>query len=190
MEVIKTLNKPSKQPLVKYYENNQEFSFILKRGSNIIGSSPEADIVITNPWISGMHAQIIFWPMNFGDYCTIVDLNSRNGTYVNQIMTLKSERAIYDPCFLNNDDVITFHPNLDFPRMLFIDGEKEDHKEKPAKLYPPNTYQANYSLAADDSFNSAKESSPSLQSQLPPNSGERKQSAQYTSIFRTLSLKN
>jgi pSer/pThr/pTyr-binding forkhead associated (FHA) protein len=46
----------------------------------IIGASPSADIFVDNPYISRMHAQIVYE----GERFRIRDLDSKNGTYVNR----------------------------------------------------------------------------------------------------------
>ena len=52
-----------------------------KTGSKVytIGSSPDNDIVLDNPFISGHHAQLIVFPIAI----YIEDLGSKNGTMVN-----------------------------------------------------------------------------------------------------------
>jgi two-component system NtrC family sensor kinase len=67
----------------------------LKQDKTTIGRSPENDIVLSDPSVSRMHAQIIFRNNNY----YIQDLNSTQGTYVNDV------RNNYE-MLLSEDDAI------------------------------------------------------------------------------------
>ena len=54
-------------------------SFSLKQGENVLGRSPEADIVIPSNGVSKVHAKFIVQ----GDQCVLTDSGSSNGTFVN-----------------------------------------------------------------------------------------------------------
>lgn len=54
--------------------------YIVTKDALIIGRSEQCDIVISDPLVSRRHSQII-WD---GAYCTIEDLGSTNGTYINE----------------------------------------------------------------------------------------------------------
>ena len=53
--------------------------FRIREGPNIIGSAPDADIVLRDTAISGKHASLRYKDQKF----TITDLDSTNGTFLN-----------------------------------------------------------------------------------------------------------
>jgi len=53
--------------------------FRIREGPNIIGSAPDADIVLRDTAISGNHASLRYKDQKF----TITDLDSTNGTFLN-----------------------------------------------------------------------------------------------------------
>jgi Inner membrane component of T3SS, cytoplasmic domain len=53
--------------------------FRVREGPNIIGSAPDADIVLNDAAISGKHASLRYKDQRF----TITDLDSTNGTFLN-----------------------------------------------------------------------------------------------------------
>jgi type III secretion system (T3SS) inner membrane Yop/YscD-like protein len=53
--------------------------FRIREGPNIIGSAPDADIVLNDSAISGKHASLRYKDQKF----TITDLDSTNGTFLN-----------------------------------------------------------------------------------------------------------
>jgi len=53
--------------------------FRVREGPNIIGSAPDADIVLNDNAISGKHASLRYKDQRF----TITDLDSTNGTFLN-----------------------------------------------------------------------------------------------------------
>src|SRR5579863_2319735 len=53
--------------------------FRVREGPNIIGSAPDADIVLNDTAISGKHASLRYKDQRF----TITDLDSTNGTFLN-----------------------------------------------------------------------------------------------------------
>jgi hypothetical protein len=53
--------------------------FRIREGQNIIGSAPDADIVLRDTAISGKHASLRYKDKKF----TITDLDSTNGTFLN-----------------------------------------------------------------------------------------------------------
>ena len=62
-----------------------------------LGRGPEAQIVIDYPNVSRLHAQITFW----NDSWCLVDLNSKNGVYLNAFRLESGKRVV-----LNHDDEI------------------------------------------------------------------------------------
>ncbi len=54
--------------------------FRVREGPNIIGSAPDADIVLDDTAISGKHASLRYKDQKF----TITDLDSTNGTFLNE----------------------------------------------------------------------------------------------------------
>ena len=53
--------------------------FRIREGQNTIGSAPDADVVLRDTAISGKHASLRYKDEKF----TITDLDSTNGTYLN-----------------------------------------------------------------------------------------------------------
>jgi pSer/pThr/pTyr-binding forkhead associated (FHA) protein len=54
--------------------------FRIREGPNIIGSASDADVVLRDSAISGKHASLRYKDQRF----TITDLDSTNGTYLNE----------------------------------------------------------------------------------------------------------
>jgi len=73
-------------------------TFELKKGENILGRSPECDIVLLLPGISKKHASIVVR----NDEVLVTDLRSSNGTTVNGVRILKKEVR-------PNKDKVSFH---------------------------------------------------------------------------------
>ncbi|MDR0847638.1 MAG: FHA domain-containing protein [Propionibacteriaceae bacterium] len=63
-------------------------SFPLRSGPNTIGRSPQADVTLADPFISGVHARIVV-----SDHVEIIDMNSANGITVGDGLV---ERAILE----------------------------------------------------------------------------------------------
>ena len=57
--------------------------FPLRHGFTI-GRAPGCDVVIEDPWVSNHHAQI---HVDMAGGCTVVDLGSQTGTFVNGVRT-------------------------------------------------------------------------------------------------------
>jgi hypothetical protein len=70
--------------------------FRIRDGQNVIGSSPDADIVLRDATISGKHASLRYKDQKF--YLT--DLDSTNGTYLNNSPTPIAREELKD-----NDEV-------------------------------------------------------------------------------------
>lgn len=60
--------------------------FRLVAGKNTIGSAADCEVVLTDPYLSSKHATIRF---EDGDF-TLVDLDSTNGTHVNETRVVKT----------------------------------------------------------------------------------------------------
>jgi hypothetical protein len=58
---------------------NKGDEYIVRKPVTLIGRNESCDLVVSNPLVSRRHCQIL-WD---GVYCTIEDLGSTNGTYVN-----------------------------------------------------------------------------------------------------------
>lgn len=54
--------------------------FRLFSGKNVVGTAADCDVVITDPYLSARHCTVRYESGNF----VVIDLDSRNGTYVNQ----------------------------------------------------------------------------------------------------------
>jgi hypothetical protein len=60
--------------------NHKGQDFRLYDGKNVVGTAANCDIVVTDPYLSARHCTIRYDNGNF----VVIDLDSRNGTYVNQ----------------------------------------------------------------------------------------------------------
>lgn len=60
--------------------NHRGLDFRLFNGKNVIGTAADCDIVVTDGYLSARHCTIRYESGNF----VVIDLDSRNGTYVNQ----------------------------------------------------------------------------------------------------------
>lgn len=60
----------------------------------VLGRAPDSDMVIHDPSVSGRHAKLRFDPAN--RVCSIEDLGSRNGTFVNAKDTEKKVTPLSD----------------------------------------------------------------------------------------------
>lgn len=120
------LNENAKKPYIQYVVKGETFTQPLKRGSNTIGSSSKADIVLINPWILPIHAQIIYWPKNIGNHCTIIGGSQRDRIFLNSIPHYRDERRPNEPYFLENGDVISFGDYSGFYEIKFIVKVEEE----------------------------------------------------------------
>ncbi len=69
--------------------NHRGQDFRLHTGKNVIGTAADCDIVLTDPYLSAKHAVIRHDPTD-GSF-TIIDLDSTNGTYLNDKRLTKEE---------------------------------------------------------------------------------------------------
>jgi hypothetical protein len=94
------LSEKRKPPVVGWFVamtgDQKGEDFRVREGKNIIGSIPAAQIVITDSTISGQHASLRYEEGNF----FLTDLDSSNGTYVNDKKIAREE--------LKDNDVIRF----------------------------------------------------------------------------------
>jgi hypothetical protein len=58
---------------------NKGGEYIVRKPVTLIGRNESCDLIVSDPLVSRRHCQIL-WD---GVYCTVEDLNSTNGTYVN-----------------------------------------------------------------------------------------------------------
>jgi hypothetical protein len=65
------------------------YRFVLRVGTNAVGRIPGLDILLDDPQVSRRHAEIQ-WD---GTHCTLVDLGSHNGTFVNGVRLLPNTPA-------------------------------------------------------------------------------------------------
>ena len=65
--------------VITYTEEGSPRRAVLPSGDTVVGRSPACDIVIDDVSVSRRHAKFTMTP----DGCTLSDLSSRNGTYVN-----------------------------------------------------------------------------------------------------------
>lgn len=110
-DAIPDLNTPKAKPVVppkpkafslEVKENSgNRTTFSLHKGRNTVGRSSTCDITIVDPFMSGMHAEI----MVQDDGIFIKDLGSSNHTYVN-------DEKIAAPAALKPDFQVRFGPNI------------------------------------------------------------------------------
>ena len=67
--------------------NHRGMDFRLFDGKNVIGTAADCDIVVTDPFLSARHCTVRCESGNF----VVIDLDSKNGTYVNQKRASKEE---------------------------------------------------------------------------------------------------
>ena len=67
--------------------NHRGMDFRLFDGKNVIGTAADCDIVVTDPFLSAKHCTVRCESGNF----VVIDLDSKNGTYVNQKRISKEE---------------------------------------------------------------------------------------------------
>lgn len=67
--------------------NHRGMDFRLFDGKNVIGTAADCDIVVTDPFLSARHCTVRCEGGNF----VVIDLDSKNGTYVNQKKVSKEE---------------------------------------------------------------------------------------------------
>ena len=67
--------------------NHRGQDFRLYPGKNVVGTAADCDLVVTDPYLSARHMTISYENGNF----VALDLDSKNGTYVNQKRITKEE---------------------------------------------------------------------------------------------------
>ena len=93
----------------------------INKAQMIIGSAPTCDIIFQNQLISSQHAELL---LRSDGSCWIRDLNSRNGTSVNNMeLTMDGERMLQD------NDII----NIAYLEIRFLDAAVEHHE---SRLWP------------------------------------------------------
>lgn len=113
-------------------------------GEVLVGKESSADLRIGNPVISERHAKII---RSMNGEITIIDLNSPNGTYVNEVMVEPSH-----PAPLHEGDIIRFG-NLMGEAVIFKNGSLKRceqfydlRNQRLAEVQGSNEYKALYAL--------------------------------------------
>jgi PAS domain S-box-containing protein len=99
--------------------------FDLKAGDNTVGRTDESDIILSSPGISKNHARFTVQ----GSTCSITDLDSSNGTFVNGI---KIRHRI-----LRMGDRISFHDII--VELSNFTGDDLNHGAGPRPFAPPAT---------------------------------------------------
>jgi hypothetical protein len=80
--------------------NHRGLDFRLFNGKNVIGTAADCDIVVTDGFLSARHCTIRYESGNF----VVIDLDSRNGTYVNQKKISKEDLIDNDTLRLGKTD--------------------------------------------------------------------------------------
>src|SRR5438067_1722396 len=81
-----------------YQDHGKETLFPIDRDEIVIGRSPKADLSVTDYGVSRFHAKIV----RNASEVTIQDLESRNGTKVNDVLVLQAKLSPGDRITLGN----------------------------------------------------------------------------------------
>ncbi len=74
--------------------------FRIREGKNVVGSEPASDIVVDDPYVSARHATINSVVKDGERVYVLRDLDSRNGTFLNQ-----SDEPIYHEEIIDSDTI-------------------------------------------------------------------------------------
>lgn len=145
------MKNPSEQShavlLIESGIENARF-FPLSIGATVIGKSDACDIVVSNPFVSRLHARIT----SVGPHFEIEDLGSKNGTYVNGSRVVSRQRLFERDTielvpglvvlrFQEADSTLTFDPTPpeNANGILVVDGGSREVLLGNQKLEPPLT---------------------------------------------------
>jgi pSer/pThr/pTyr-binding forkhead associated (FHA) protein len=110
--------------------------FLVLKDVTLIGRSEQCDIVIANPLVSRRHSQIT-WD---GTYCTLEDLGSTNGTFVNEqrltaahVLRVGDRVRVADVVLTFNDPQATL-TGLKWPALLLDPPNRVYVNRKPVEL--------------------------------------------------------
>ncbi len=123
---------------------NKGDEYIIRKPATLIGRNESCDLIVSDPLVSRRHCQIL-WD---GVYCTVEDLGSTNGTFVNskQLAAAYALRPgdrlkVADVIFLFTDPQATLvghrWPKLNIDRatkQVAVDGEAVDLSDKEYTL--------------------------------------------------------
>jgi pSer/pThr/pTyr-binding forkhead associated (FHA) protein len=87
--------------LVALNNKHKGEDFRIREGKNTIGSDQRCDIVLTDEHISSKHANINYIVKGDERVFVLVDLDSTNGTYLND-----SEEPVYHEELVDNDTIV------------------------------------------------------------------------------------
>jgi hypothetical protein len=125
------------QPMGQTYLESTEGGelLFLNKDRIVVGASPDCDIVIDNPTVSGHHAML----RKLGMTWLIYDLNSANGTRVNSKKITEGEELTGAGAMNSGRDLIA----LGTARYFFCDGKtrpivSEEKKDIPVNGKPPS----------------------------------------------------
>lgn len=99
-EIAKQKAPPVVGWLVVLSGNHRGEDFRLREGKNAVGSAPDSDIVLTDPHVSSRHANIHSSVKDGERVYVVVDLDSRNGTFLNN-----SEEPVHREEIIDSDTV-------------------------------------------------------------------------------------
>jgi len=125
-------------------EGNKKFD--LPMGKSNIGRDPSSSLVLAQALVSRKHAEIICTDTE----CTIIDLDSANGTLVNE-----KKLVPHSPVILEDQDIIKIGDfTLAYQKIAKKDkpstkpdyAVKEAFEEKPASEFPPSATYVEQSL--------------------------------------------
>ena len=85
-----------------YYHNGLLKSFAINKPTSVLGRSANCDLRIDDGHVSGKHLEII----DNGENIKIIDLGSKNGTFINNIKITESEINIDESFFLADNHFI------------------------------------------------------------------------------------
>ncbi|MHC4390326.1 MAG: FHA domain-containing protein [Planctomycetota bacterium] len=87
--------------LVALNGNHKGDDFRIREGKNTIGSDPSSDMCITDGHVSTRHANINYVVRNDERVFVLVDLDSTNGTFLND-----SDEPVYHEELVDNDTIM------------------------------------------------------------------------------------
>jgi pSer/pThr/pTyr-binding forkhead associated (FHA) protein len=107
--------------LVHVRHETNHIAFRLREGTITVGRSPECEIILTSDSVSRKHAELIV----SGDEVRILDLKSRNGTYINDQLVEEGRVRLGDRVKFGGIGFLLQHVDG------ILDGEEEETIKVP-----------------------------------------------------------
>jgi pSer/pThr/pTyr-binding forkhead associated (FHA) protein len=110
--------------LVHVRHETNHIAFRLREGTITVGRSTECEIILTSDSVSRTHAKLIV----SGDEVRILDLNSRNGTYINDQLVVEGHVRLGDRVKFGGIGFLLQH----------VDGILEGEEDEETMKVPEN----------------------------------------------------